>query len=223
MATQSHPRKHRQRNPAQTRLKLLQATIQLLAEKGVDALSVKEVARIAGVSRAVAYQHFDDREHLLQEAKRWMSHSLESIAQSDSSSLEERVHHVSRLVLGNREASRLLIAGALGGQDLSSDHPLYQQVMQLLQEFTVSGNARKDIDIEIMYFIMIGVIASLIMVGARHKRDDIDELADRFTVEWTRVLRHGIFLPGKARSAHAARRRGPARPTINRRRVPSPR
>src|SRR3546814_6819334 len=57
----SAPSKTRTRNPEQTRAKLLQATIDLLADKGADALSLKEAARIAKVSRGVAYQHFQDR------------------------------------------------------------------------------------------------------------------------------------------------------------------
>src|SRR3546814_8466211 len=43
----SAPSKTRTRNPEQTRAKLLQATIDLLADKGADALSLKEAARIA--------------------------------------------------------------------------------------------------------------------------------------------------------------------------------
>ncbi|HEY9546386.1 MAG TPA: TetR/AcrR family transcriptional regulator, partial [Solimonas sp.] len=72
----SAPSKTRTRNPEQTRAKLLQATIDLLADKGADALSLKEAARIAKVSRGVAYQHFQDRDHLLREAKAWLSDRL---------------------------------------------------------------------------------------------------------------------------------------------------
>src|SRR3546814_19457829 len=68
----STPSKTRTRKPEQTRAKLLQATIDLLADKGADALSLKEAARIAKVSRGVAYQHFQDRDHLLREAKAWL-------------------------------------------------------------------------------------------------------------------------------------------------------
>src|SRR3546814_21175007 len=80
----SAPSKTRTRNPEQTRAKLLQATIDLLADKGADALSLKEAARIAKVSRGVAYQHFQDRDHLLREAKAWLSDRLiDSLGRSE--------------------------------------------------------------------------------------------------------------------------------------------
>src|ERR1700743_3524324 len=68
MAKQSKPKK-RVRDPVLTRAKLLQATIELVTEKGAAALSLKEAARRAKVSRGVAYLHFDDREQLLHEAQ----------------------------------------------------------------------------------------------------------------------------------------------------------
>lgn len=205
--------KRRERNPVQTRLKLLQATIQLLAEKGVDSVSVKEAARIASVSRAAAYQHFDDRDHLLQEAKRWLSHNLESVARADSTSLDEQVHYVSRLVLSNREASRLLMADALSGKDLDTEHALYVEVMRMLQRFADSGEARGAMDIEVMLCIMLGSIGSLIMLGARDKDADIDTLARRFTTEWAKVLRGGIFLIDKkpAKRSRVAKSQTPRR------------
>jgi AcrR family transcriptional regulator len=44
---------------------LVTAGVALLAEQGVDALSLREVARRAGVSHAAPYRHFADRQSLL--------------------------------------------------------------------------------------------------------------------------------------------------------------
>jgi len=105
--------KKRIRNPKQTRAKLLQATIGLVADNGAETLSLKEAARVANVSRGVAYQHFEDRDHLLREAKTWIAGQLlESVKEVHSFSMEESVNHVARLVLNNREATRLLVADA---------------------------------------------------------------------------------------------------------------
>ena len=82
--------KPRIRNPQQTRAKLLKATADLVAAKGSDALSLKEAARVAKVSRGVVYQHFDDREHLLREAQSWLLKQLtESVKAMDSRTMEE--------------------------------------------------------------------------------------------------------------------------------------
>ncbi len=47
------------------RNELLTAGVELLAEGGVDALSLREAARRAGVSHAAPYRHFADRQALL--------------------------------------------------------------------------------------------------------------------------------------------------------------
>lgn len=189
------PAKSRTRNPSQTRAKLLQATIDLVAEKGADALSLKEAARIAKVSRGVAYQHFEDRDHLLREAKAWLSERLlESVTgELDPDSTEDRVHRVAKLILNNREASRVLLADALAGKDFRADQPLHRLLLGALEHFTASGQARDDMDLEVLSFILLGSVASIIMLSYQHD-GDIDSLAERFTTEWTRILRKGIFV-----------------------------
>jgi len=189
------PQKSRTRNPEQTRAKLLQATVDLVAEKGPDALSLKEAARVANVSRGVAYQHFDDREHLLREAKAWL---LDRFAESmmgelDPATMEDRVYRVARLVLSHREASRMLIADAMAGKALGKDHPLYRLLIDSLEQFRASGNARQDMDLEILSSILVGVVTSIVMLSYQDN-SDVDSLAQRFTDEWTRILREGIFV-----------------------------
>lgn len=44
---------------------LLDAAVQLLAQNGAQALTLREVAKAAGVSHAAPYHHFPSREHLL--------------------------------------------------------------------------------------------------------------------------------------------------------------
>lgn len=195
------PAKRRIRNPEQTRAKLLQATIDLLAEKGADALSLKEAARIADVSRGAAYQHFDDRDHLLREARTWLTERLlESLSgERTPESTDDRVYLSARLVLNNREAARLMLADAMAGKELTPEHPLYKLLMTALQQFTASGNARPDMDLEILPFILLGSIASIIMLSYQHN-SDVDKLARRFADEYARILREGIIAPGAGRA-----------------------
>ena len=187
-------KKVRVRNPIQTRAKLLQATIDLIADKGVDALSLKEAAKKANLSRGVAYQHFKDRDHLLREAKRWISNRLQDgVTQFVGASTHDRVISTTKLVLENLDASKLLIADALAGRDLDPDHPLYKLVVKMLKQLIASGKARADMDLEIMTYIMLGTIATTIMLGEQHKGGDLGALAERFTNEWRHMLRDGIF------------------------------
>ena len=90
-----------------------------MANKGIDALSVKDVARKAKVSRGVAYQHFADRDALMREARRSVSYRLmEAAIDMQPASLEERIRQVVDLVSSNTEASRMLIEDALAGENL---------------------------------------------------------------------------------------------------------
>lgn len=49
----------------QTRLEILQATAQLIAQKGVANLSMDEVAGIAGLSKGSLYNYFSNRDELI--------------------------------------------------------------------------------------------------------------------------------------------------------------
>ena len=66
----------RTRDPPKTRAKLLQPRFALVGEKGAAALSLKEAASRAKVSRGAAYIHFEDRDQLLKEATTWISDRL---------------------------------------------------------------------------------------------------------------------------------------------------
>jgi AcrR family transcriptional regulator len=190
------PKKKRIRNPVVTREKLLQATIDLVSEKGAAALSLKDAAELAGVSRGVAYLHFADRDQLLHEAKNWMSDRLQEGVQSfdRGASFHDRTVYTTKIVLEHPEASRLMINAAMAGKGLDRLHPLYKRVVKMIKELSASGRARSDIDPEIMTYIMFGSIASTVMLGAHNQEEDVNELAERFTKEWGRILRDGIYL-----------------------------
>jgi AcrR family transcriptional regulator len=208
MTTKKTLKQKRIRNPVRTRAKLLQAAIDLVGENGTEGLSLKEAARRANVSRGVAYMHFDDRDQMLSEAKKWISERLqEGVKRFDrGASLHDRTFYTTKLVLDNPEASKLMIADALAGKDLDPHHPLYKLVSKMLKQHTITGGARADIDLEIMTYIMLGSIATTVMLGAQHQATDMTELAERFTNQWNRILRQGIFVQSSPRSARASKR-----------------
>jgi AcrR family transcriptional regulator len=216
--TKDTQKKKRTRNPLKTRAKLLQATIDLVGEKGAEALSLKEAALRANVSRGAAYMHFDDRDQLLSEAQTWISERLqEGVKRFDrSASMHDRILYTTKLVLEHPEASKLMITAALAGKDLDPQHPLYKLVSKMLKQHTASGIARAGIDLEIMTYIQLGSIATTIMLGEQHRGGDLNELAERFTNEWIRILRGGIFAqtaPHKPRNRVASRKSRAVSPT----------
>jgi AcrR family transcriptional regulator len=186
--------KKRTRNPAQTRLKLLQATVDLVADKGPDALSLKAATRRAKLSRGVAYQHFRDRNHLLSEVKSWISDRLaDGVRQLEAAPIEERTRYGARLVLNNRKAAKLMIVDALAGKNFSTHHPLYKLVRKMLRESLANGVIRKDVDLEVLIYIMLGTNATMLMLGETHKSVASNDLADRFAAEWSHILTRGIL------------------------------
>jgi AcrR family transcriptional regulator len=52
---------------ADTRDRIERAAIQLFAEKGVDATSVRDVARVVDISEGALYRHFDGKDELVWE------------------------------------------------------------------------------------------------------------------------------------------------------------
>jgi AcrR family transcriptional regulator len=208
MPREIKPKKKRIRNPVETRAKLLQATIELVTEKGAAALSLKEAAHRANVSRGVAYLHFEDRDQLLSEAKTWISEGLQDAVRrfAKTASLHDATFHTTKLVLTHPEASKLMITAAMAGEDLYRDHPLYKLVLNMIKELKASGKGRADVDAEILTFIMFGSIASTIMLGAQRKGEDVDRLAERFVREWNRILQEGIFARKAQRAPRTARK-----------------
>lgn len=53
--------------------KVLKATLELVAKRGIDATSMDAVARESGVSKATIYKHWADKEALLLEMLGWVS------------------------------------------------------------------------------------------------------------------------------------------------------
>jgi AcrR family transcriptional regulator len=198
--------KQRIRNPQQTRAKLLKATADLVAAKGSEALSLKEAAQVAKVSRGVVYQHFDDREHLLRETQTWLLKELtESVKAMDSRTMEEHVRQVAELVLSNPDSSMLLVTDAMAGR-ARSDHPLFKLAVRTLDAFKDSPAAPKGIDVDILSYIMLGSLASMVMLSRSSKGGDTQALVQRYTDEWTRILRGGLF--AKTDPPVASKRKG---------------
>ncbi|HEX7856140.1 MAG TPA: TetR family transcriptional regulator [Sphingobium sp.] len=68
----SHPKRRRDA----TREAILEAARNRIARDGPEGLSLSEVARLAGINRGTAYQHFRTRDRLIAETAQWMSEKL---------------------------------------------------------------------------------------------------------------------------------------------------
>jgi AcrR family transcriptional regulator len=77
------------------RERIVRASVELLEEQGLSALSMREVARRAGVSHQAPYHHFEDREAILgaiaEQGFRMLFERLEAATNSKNKSIQERI------------------------------------------------------------------------------------------------------------------------------------
>lgn len=95
---------------------LVTAGVALLAEQGVEALSLREVARRAGVSHAAPYRHFPDRQSL-----------LAAIAEQGFALLNESVNSVGRR--RSLTARQRLVAALEAYLAFCKAHPHHAELM----------------------------------------------------------------------------------------------
>ena len=90
------PRRQLAGRPSDTVAALVDAAVEEITETGFDGLTVRNVARRAGVSPATAYTYFASKEHLLTEVFWRRLSALEEPPQSRRGSVPERVADVTR-------------------------------------------------------------------------------------------------------------------------------
>jgi AcrR family transcriptional regulator len=126
-----------------TKLALRQALLDLIKEKGFDAISVEEITERANVGRATFYVHYDDKENLLLDEFREMaSNRVEVLSEipisiwksaDDNMELPDGRSAVMPLLLvfehaaQNAELYRILLRGG-------SSHRISEQIRQIIAD-----------------------------------------------------------------------------------------
>jgi AcrR family transcriptional regulator len=80
-----------------SRTEILKASLDLLEEGGVEALSMREVARRAGLSHQAPYHHFGDREAILAELARDGFEKLKDYFLRSTKKPEDYKHRIERM------------------------------------------------------------------------------------------------------------------------------
>ncbi len=103
------------RNREATRNAILEATSQLIAEKGVDGFSMSAVAERGKINRALIYHYFQNRDNLVFETIRFIVQRYEEMNEgSGADPLERSV----RMHIEHPEISRFLFHLMLNGQPM---------------------------------------------------------------------------------------------------------
>lgn len=199
MATKA---KRRPRDPEATREAILEAASTLIARAGAEAVSLSEVAHLAGVNRGTAYQHFETREKLLRATVEWVSDNMFRAVFGDPETIGERrveevdaadmTERLARFAMDNPELCRIWLLQVLASSDPSAD-PFWREYLGSLERFAASDMARPGVDAEALAVMNLSG-AFLWPVWARaHAEDERGraELAKRFADECLRLSLYG--------------------------------
>src|ERR1043166_4290513 len=154
----------RARNPEATREAILEAARTLLAQHGPEAISLSEVAQLAGVNRGTAYQHFATREKLIEATAGWASDWLFRNLFGDPATIGERqveevdisalTRRLASLAMDNPELCRIWLLQLLASPDPAAD-PFWREYEGSIQRFAATDLSRGGIDSEALSVLML--------------------------------------------------------------------
>lgn len=195
-------RKRRARDPAATRESILEAARTRLANDGPEGLSLSEVARLAGVNRGTAYQHFETREKLIDATAQWVSDKMFRAVFGDPETIgERRVEQVDQIDLADRlanfamenpELCRVWLMQVLASTDPASD-PFWREYQGSFARFSETELAQDNVDSEVLSVIMLaGTFLWPMWARARAEQSgDTKKFARRFANECLRLSMYG--------------------------------
>lgn len=200
----ANTRRRRSRNPEATREAILEAARTLLSKYGPEALSLSEVARLAGVNRGTAYQHFETREKLIQATADWVSEKLFRAVFGDPDTVGERrvelvdvadiTERMAQFAMDNPELCRIWLLQLLSSSDPTHD-PFWREYHGSLQRFTTTDLAQPGIDSEVLSVLMLSGSFLWPIWARSHAQGEVDRqgLAQRLTRECLRLSLYGTM------------------------------
>jgi AcrR family transcriptional regulator len=99
-----------------TRVAILDATSELIAERGVDGFTISEIAKRSGINRALIYHYFKDRDNLVVHALDHVISQYEGSAPADN--VVDAVETNLRMYLRHPEVARVFYQLLLNKQPL---------------------------------------------------------------------------------------------------------
>lgn len=198
-------RKRRPRNPEATREVILAAARTILAEEGIEGLSVSAVAHAAGVNRGTAYMHFETREKLIAQTIASVSEILlQSVYGENADIPEEKVAEIDQVTLtesladfamANPDLCRVWLLQVMASPN-PYDDPFWRKYMTYLRKFSETDLAQPDVDVEVLSVI---VLAGTFLWPIWAHAGTLDpsgrkKAASRFSRELMRLSLHGSMV-----------------------------
>ncbi|GAA0267402.1 TetR/AcrR family transcriptional regulator [Streptomyces polychromogenes] len=177
-----------------SRERLLQATVELVAERGYEATKLGDIADRAGAARGLVSYYFPGKRQLLQSAVHRLMHltldeALEREPRTDDG--RERLARAVDAILGlARDQPRLMrthMAGILQAEGFIQC-PEQQRLAHLLRDTVVRyGSADVDTDYPMLRALLMGAVVAVLLPGAPMPASRLRaELFQRYGLEWER-------------------------------------
>lgn len=212
----SKPRQRRKRDPESTRVSILEAAKTILAQDGAEGLSVSSVAKLAGVNRGTAYQHFQVKEDLIRATLDWVSYQLldavfeawdadgkrpEGFPQPDLEHLPDVIDsmaafnlRLAEYAIENPDIGRIWLYDVLSRKN-PKDDVFYKRFEMALREMATSDATHDDLDTEVLAVLMLtGYFLWPVWVRSHASgKKERKAMAERFASEVTRFSMRGVF------------------------------
>ena len=212
----SKPRQRRKRDPQSTRTSILEAAKTILAQDGAEGLSVSSVAKLAGVNRGTAYQHFPVKEDLIRATLDWVSYQLldavfegwdsegkrpEGFPAPDFKNLPDVIdsmaafnQRLAEYAIENPDIGRIWLYDVLSRKN-PKDDVFYKRLELALREIAGSDATHNDMDTEVQAVLMLaGYFLWPVWVRAHaSSKKERKAMAARFATELTRFSMRGVF------------------------------
>jgi AcrR family transcriptional regulator len=179
----------------ETHQSLIETAVRLIADRGLDALSLSALARAAEVNRTTVYYHFKDRDALVDAVKLWSSGQIVQAFRPELPQ-PERIDHITRFAIANPEIMKLWSEDFTSPGDIRDSYPHWDALVAgIAASFAAQG---EEVDAEV-YCVLLLTAA---LIGPRVFRNRVRpaandaEVIDRFRREQQRALkRDGLLEP----------------------------
>ena len=200
--SRSEARPRRPRAPDDTREDILRAARALLAKDGPEGISLSQVAKLAGVNRGTAYQHFETREKLIEATTASVSDTMFRAVFGDPETLGERVvgevdiaamtSRLAGFAMANPELCRIWLLQILSSREPAAD-PFWREYAGSLQRFADTDLAADKVDATVLSVITLAGSFLWPLWAKSHSRTDAerDALTERFAHEMLRLSMYG--------------------------------
>ncbi len=192
----------RARDPEATRAAILEAARALLAKDGPEGISLSEVAKLAGVNRGTAYQHFETRENLIEATTASVSDTMFRAVFGAPETLGERqvedvdvaalTSRLTDFAMDNPELCRIWLLQVLALPDPTTD-PFWREYEGSLERFAATDLAQDGLDAEVLSVINLAGAFLWPIWAQSHAQSDAERgaLARRYTQETLRLSMYG--------------------------------